>query len=723
MILPMPVRLPAYTCGANFNPSKVKLSFRTISLQRLQRSILILAWMSACIAGYAADAPTGFASVSALGMETTTGGAAGETVHVYTYADLKQYATAAAPYTLLIHGSIVQEKFTQLSVKSNKTLVGVGDSATLTNIELHLINVHNIIIRNLTIKEVGWAELGDGDGLQADNCHHLWIDHCHFSHNFDGCVDLRYNCDYITISWTRFSNHNKTLGIGWTDETNFRKTIHHCWFDQTMRRNASLGAGINHVYNVYLKDVSAWGMKGRGNSINIIENSFFENTSSPIGVEENALLYTSGNVFKNSNGSNGNVEERPFSPETFYAYTPDTTMQVTTVVSTGAGPQAFVSNQYTGNLNQNYTVTAAAANEFGSVSSVSITAAEGERVHVRAIPNEGYQFDYWNIEPFGAANPATLILTRDMHLVAHFKVAQYTVNTHVAGGGTISPANPIREVGQQASLLASPNAGWIFEGWSGDVSGTENPVQIHVTRELNVTAHFRQLWASVSAMPVGGGTVHPELTTYTIDSTATLLATPSKSWVFDHWEGDLSGNQNPVSFPVKQDMEIRAVFKQILCNVTTRVVKGEGSVTPQNQNFNNGEEVTITAIPEPGWVFDKWVGYTPETTNPIVITLDADLKLSAFFKLGPTATPHTQKDKSMVSTRYNRQARMLEVELPNNQPCTLTLFTMDGKAVLQRRLGGTRHAQLKLTTLPAGVYVVWTEHENRRQSSLILIPE
>ncbi len=42
------------------------------------------------------------------------------------------------------------------------------------------------------------------------------------------------------------------------------------------------------------------------------------------------------------------------------------------------------------------------------------------------------------------------------------------------------------------NLSATPDPGWQFEGWSGDVISTSNPVSITMTGDVSVTATFEQ---------------------------------------------------------------------------------------------------------------------------------------------------------------------------------------------------------------------------------------
>ena len=47
-----------------------------------------------------------------------------------------------------------------------------------------------------------------------DTSHHVWIDHCEFARLGDGQVDIRKNSTNVTVSWSVFRDHNKTLGVG-----------------------------------------------------------------------------------------------------------------------------------------------------------------------------------------------------------------------------------------------------------------------------------------------------------------------------------------------------------------------------------------------------------------------------------------------------------------------------------------------------------------------------
>lgn len=70
-------------------------------------------------------------------------------------------------------------------------------------------------------------------------------------------------------------------------------------------------------------------------------------------------------------------------------------------------------------------------------------------------------------------------------------VMQLTLSTSVttAGTGTIAGAGNYA-LNATANLTATPNPGFVFTGWSGDASGTTNPLPVQMTANKTITASF-----------------------------------------------------------------------------------------------------------------------------------------------------------------------------------------------------------------------------------------
>ena len=291
----------------------------------------------------------GFASTPDEAQNGTTGGAAGEVVTVMNQADLTRYAEADEPYVIRVQGALkLEPKGKEILVASNKTIIGVGDSAEIVAGGFNLgVGIHNVIIRNLTIhgtfEEGDWeGKTQDHDGVQMDTAHHVWIDHCHFHHIGDGMIDSRKDTSFVTVSWNILSDHNKAFGIGWTDNVTAQLTIHHNWFRDTNQRNPSTDNVLRaHLYNNWLERLASYGNYARGGTHMVLEHSVFESVKDPHYYEMGSLVaidneYIDSTGRRDSTGASYGA----FDPHVFYKYALTPTRDVTALLSRCAGPRA-----------------------------------------------------------------------------------------------------------------------------------------------------------------------------------------------------------------------------------------------------------------------------------------------------------------------------------------------------------------------------------------------
>ncbi|MEV4340063.1 pectinesterase family protein [Streptomyces sp. NPDC049590] len=306
------------------------------------------------VPAWATQAADGFASVNALGQNGTYGGRGGEIVTVKTLADLEKYATADKPYIIVVAAAITMDPVgKEIKVQSDKTIIGSGTSGQIVGGGFFLgQGVHNVIIRNLTIRDAYqgvWNDKEhDYDGIQMDGAHHVWIDHNDIRHMADGLIDSRKDTTYLTVSWNRLGQENKAFGIGWTENTTADITVHHNWIRETEQRNPSTdNVAHAHLYNNYLVDepgtaiTSSYGNYARGNTSMLLENSYFQGLANPVIRDTTATLVQRGNVFSGTSGRNeSGGTGGSWDPRSYYAYTPDKAADVPSVVKSGAGPRS-----------------------------------------------------------------------------------------------------------------------------------------------------------------------------------------------------------------------------------------------------------------------------------------------------------------------------------------------------------------------------------------------
>jgi hypothetical protein len=70
----------------------------------------------------------------------------------------------------------------------------------------------------------------------------------------------------------------------------------------------------------------------------------------------------------------------------------------------------------------------------------------------------------------------------------------YSLSTSVSpeGSGTVSPASGTFEEGTEVSVEATPEDGWLFDGWTGDIDSADNPLAFSINSNTSLTANFVQ---------------------------------------------------------------------------------------------------------------------------------------------------------------------------------------------------------------------------------------
>ncbi|MGB2764754.1 MAG: CFI-box-CTERM domain-containing protein [Candidatus Aminicenantaceae bacterium] len=136
-----------------------------------------------------------------------------------------------------------------------------------------------------------------------------------------------------------------------------------------------------------------------------------------------------------------------------------------------------------------------------------------------------------------------------------------------SGFGTTDPVpgTYIYDFGTEVSITAIPESGCRFSGWSGDVTGTDNPITITLDSDKCIAANFiRQFTLTITSGE--GGTTDPEPGTFIYDSgtEVTITAIPGNEYKFDEWSGDITGIIiNPMTIALNSDLTITANFVTI----------------------------------------------------------------------------------------------------------------------------------------------------------------
>jgi hypothetical protein len=120
----------------------------------------------------------------------------------------------------------------------------------------------------------------------------------------------------------------------------------------------------------------------------------------------------------------------------------------------------------------------------------------GEQCAVKAAPLPGYQFDRWEGDIESANDTIYITFDKDYQVYPKFSVipslVTYTLTAGGVTGGAVEylPAKSQYYENEVVTVTAKPDAGYIFNQWSGDYTGTEASFNLTMNSDKNVTPSF-----------------------------------------------------------------------------------------------------------------------------------------------------------------------------------------------------------------------------------------
>ena len=205
---------------------------------------------------------------------------------------------------------------------------------------------------------------------------------------------------------------------------------------------------------------------------------------------------------------------------------------------------------------------------------------------------------------------------------------QHTLLVSSGNGGSVSTTGGTFASGTQVSITATPNAGYSFSGWSN--GSTVNPLTLTLNSNTTVTANFQVIVNSYTLTVTAGegGSVSTEGGEYEEGTEVTVTATPDEGYEFISWSD--GSTANPLTVNLNSNTSITANFQ--INTYTLTLITGEGgAVSEFNEEYEHGEELTISAIPDQGYFFQKWSGDVNSYQNQVTLTFDENKTIQAFF--------------------------------------------------------------------------------------------
>ena len=163
--------------------------------------------------------------------------------------------------------------------------------------------------------------------------------------------------------------------------------------------------------------------------------------------------------------------------------------------------------------------------------------AFGSVVRVVPKPNEGSAFSLWGGASSGSANLLDFTVTEAAKtisaLFANLGTGQVNLYWGVTGSGTVSvsPQKNVYAVNDTVTVTPVPGTNQVFTGWSGALSGIQNPATLSLATSKSIVANFQQGVVVAATSPsrnvvnVGGA--------LTLAVTLTGAPVPTLQWILN----------------------------------------------------------------------------------------------------------------------------------------------------------------------------------------------
>jgi uncharacterized repeat protein (TIGR02543 family) len=197
------------------------------------------------------------------------------------------------------------------------------------------------------------------------------------------------------------------------------------------------------------------------------------------------------------------------------------------------------------------------------------------------------------------------------------------LTTQPGAGGNINIARDFDS--PTATLTAIPNHGYVFTGWTGDATGTTNPLSLTMDADKKVGAKFEPDYADNDS---------DGLTNY--DECVNYYTNPNSS------DTDGDGYSDGEEVERGSNPNYSDSYPQVYLSFSS---VGGGHIDASGIDYYDywyygsysGDVplrslVTLTAVPDSGYVFGGWVGGVADETNPLELQMDSDKSIQANFE-------------------------------------------------------------------------------------------
>jgi hypothetical protein len=305
--------------------------------------------------------------------------------------------------------------------------------------------------------------------------------------------------------------------------------------------------------------------------------------------------------------------------------TPGSTTPLITVATSPSGRQITVDAV-------TYTAPQTFSWASGSLHSIGVSSPQG---------SSSTQYVYSSWSDAGAQTHTIIVPSNNTTYTANF-TTQYqlaiTANPSIGGTITTSPSSPSGwyNNGQSVQITAIANGGFLFANWSGDTSGSTNPVIVMMNAPRTIDAHFVVL-DTIIASAGSNGSISPSGVSYVkYGDSLKYTITPDTGYRVDSVlvDNEFVGSMTSYTFTnVTSNHTISASFAVSQQTTLVEVSTGWSLVSIPRIQLNDSANVVFTGK------YGSMFGFSPVLGDYVeALTLEQGFGYWVFYLSGTTVT-------------------------------------------------------------------------------------